>query len=322
MGYNLGIDLGGTKILAGVLDNQGNVLSKAKRKTRADGSIEKVIDRIVDVTNEALVHSDVSIAKIECIGVGAPGPLDPLGEIVHEAPNLGWRDVDLARILREKFGRPIYLSNDVDAGTWGEFIKGAGRGSANCLGAFVGTGLGGGLVFDGNLYRGSGTMAGEIGHTLIDRDGPVCVCGRKGCLEAYTSYKYISRSIWRQVEQGKMSIITSLVDEPGGEICPPILKAAIEKGDEMVVDAVETSARILGLGLGSACNLINPDRIVLGGGVVEEFGAVYMNKVEEGFNVQAFKAARKMAKIVTASLRGDAGIIGAILLARSAMNGR
>ena len=119
-----------------------------------------------------------------------------------------------------------------------------------------------------------------------------------------------------------MSIITSLVDEPGGEIYPPILKAAIEKGDELVVDAVETSARILGLGLGSVCNLINPDRIVLGGGVVEAFGAVYMNKVEEGFNVQVFKAAKKSAKIVTASLGGDACIIGAILLARSAMNGR
>ena len=320
MGYNLGIDLGGTKILAGVSDDQVNILSKAKIKTRADGSPEKVIDRIVDVTNEALACLDIPISEIECIGVGAPGPLDPLGGIVHEAPNLGWRDVDLARILREKFGRPIYLSNDVDAGTWGEFKKGAGRGSANCLGAFVGTGLGVSLILDGNLYRGSGRMAGEIGHTLIDQDGPVCLCGRKGCLEAYTSYKYIARSIWSQVEQGKMSIITSLVDEPGGEIYPPILKAAIEKGDEMVVDAVETSARILGLGLGSACNLINPDRIIIGGGVVEAFGAVYMNKVEEGFNAQAFNSARKSANIVTTSLGGDAGIIGVILLARSAMN--
>jgi glucokinase len=321
MGYSLGIDLGGAKILSSVLDDEANILSRSKKKTKAEGGAEDVIGRIVDVARKALDKSGIAIKKIDCIGVGAPGPLDPVGGVVHEAPNLGWKNVKLAGILREILGQPVFLSNDVDAGTWGEYLMGAGKGSRNCLGAFVGTGLGGGLVFDGKLYRGSGFMAGEIGHLLMDRDGPTCGCGRRGCLEVYTSRTYIARSIWKQVDKGRKSIITGLVDEPGGQIRSSMLKTAVDEGDKLVMEAVQDSAWMLGLGLGSVCNLINPDCIVLGGGVIEALGDFYMGQVEEGFKVHSFKTARKSVKIVTASLGDDAGVTGAALLARSAMEG-
>jgi glucokinase len=312
----LGIDLGGTKMLAAVIDGEGRILARAKKKTKPEGGAEAVLDRIVQTAREALEAAEVDPAALDCIGIGAPGPLDPMNGVVIEAPNLGWKNVALADYLCQALCAPAFLSNDVNAGAWGEFALGAGKGSVNCLGVFVGTGIGGGLILNGQLYQGSSYIAGEIGHVSIDPDGPVCGCGRKGCLEAFSSRTAMTREIWQAIEKGERSALQNRLKKTGGQIRSGLLRDAFTAGDKLVLKTVQRSARHLGRTLGSICNLINPDRIVLGGGVVEAFGAPYIQQVNQAMSDHCFKSALKAVNIVQASLGDDAGVLGAALLAR------
>lgn len=314
--YSLGIDVGGTKILAAVLDHEQNILGRAKKKTRVEDGTEAVLVRIVDVAEEALAAAGLSIDQMRTVGICVPGPAEPDTGVIIEAPNLGWRNLNIIQFLNETLKRPAYLSNDVTAGTWAEFSMGAGRGSRNCLGVFVGTGIGGGLILNGELYEGSSRQAGEIGHICLNPHGPVCGCGRHGCLEAYASRTAMTRNIRAAIDRGHESTIYNNMDPGERQIRSRQFKEAFTSGDKVVTDVVREAAYFLGIGLGSLANVLNPDCIVLGGGVVEAFGDAYVKQVNSSFKRFAFQSVYDKAKLVQAALGDDAGVVGAALLAR------
>ncbi|MEN6627366.1 MAG: ROK family protein [Candidatus Sumerlaeia bacterium] len=314
--YSLGIDVGGTKILAAVLDNDQNVIGRAKKKTRVEDGVEAVLVRIAETADEAMLAAGLAADQMRTVGICVPGPAEPDTGVIIEAPNLGWRNLNIIEFLNKTLKRPAYLSNDVTAGTWAEFSMGAGRGSKNCLGVFVGTGIGGGLVFNGELYEGSGRQAGEIGHICLNPHGPVCGCGRHGCLEAYASRTAMTRNIRAAIDRGHDSAILKEVDPRERQIRSRQLKQAFSQGDKVVTDVVREAAYFLGIGLGSLANVLNPDCIVLGGGVVEAFGDPYVKAVNASFKRFAFQSVYDKVKLVQAALGDDAGVVGAALLAR------
>ncbi|HOE98042.1 MAG TPA: ROK family protein, partial [Candidatus Sumerlaeota bacterium] len=310
--WKLGIDLGGTKILAAVIGPDNAILSRAKKKTKVELGAEAVLERIAQTAEEALQLASGSAEAIACAGIGAPGPLDPETGVVLEAPNLQWKEVALTAWLSERLGIPSYLSNDVNAGTWGEYVLGAGQGSRSCIGVFVGTGIGGGLVINGQLYDGASHIAGEIGHMCLDPNGPVCGCGRRGCLEAFASRTAMTRDLLNESKKRDREIPE--VIEKGQLIRSKEFRKKLSAGDPSYVRVFEGATECLGRGLASVTNLLNPDCIILGGGVVEALGSAYVDRVREVLAAHAFPTAVGALRLVPAALGDDAGVLGAALL--------
>lgn len=314
--YTLGIDLGGTKILAAVVDQKGQIYSRAKKKTRADLGLGTVLGRILKVAHEAIEQSGINPKRIGTLGIGTPGPVDSQTGLVLEAPNLGFKNLNLKAYLEEQMGMPSFVFNDVNAGTWGEYVMGAGHGYGSCLGVFVGTGIGGGIVLNHKLYEGAGRFAGEIGHICISIHGPLCGCGRHGCLEAFASRTAMTRDIWKAIGKGtKSSLLTVVGKKKGGQIRSGQLKEAYDKKDKVVCRAINHAADYLGIGLGAAASLLNPACIVLGGGVVTALGEPYLARVRKAFEVHTLRGIYESTHLVQATLGDDAGILGAALLA-------
>jgi len=314
--YTVGIDLGGTKILAAVIDPAGQVLGRAKKKTRGELGQWAIAERIVRTAREAIKLAGVDAERITALGIGAPGPIDSTTGIITEAPNLGFKNMNMKDYLERALGITSFVMNDVNVGTWGEYKMGAGHGASSCLGVFVGTGIGSGIVIDGKLYEGAGHVAGEIGHMCLNPEGPKCGCGRAGCLEAYASRTAITREIWTALNKGTKS---SPIQNPGkkdGQIRSGRLKEAYDKGDKLVTRVIHHAAEYLGIGLASAASLLNPETIVLGGGVMTAMGAPYLDIVRDAMKAHAFASTFNSTRLVAATLGDDAGVLGAALLAR------
>lgn len=314
--YTLGIDFGGTKILAAVVNPEGSPLARVKRKTRAELGIDSVLERVVRTAREAVEQSGIDADRIAGVGIGVPGPINTNTGLILEAPNLGIKNINIKKYLEERLGYPVVGANDVNAGTWGEYALGAGRGCANCLGVFVGTGIGGGIVIDHALYQGAGMMAGEIGHMCIDPNGPLCGCGCRGCLEAWASRTAITRDIWALIEKGNKSMLTDLVEKKGGQIRSGQLKKAYDGRDKVVTKVINRAADSLGVGLAAASCLLSPECIILGGGVVTALGEPYLERVKASMAEHAFKSVLKTSRLAMATLGDDAVLIGTALLAR------
>lgn len=316
----LAIDLGGTKILAAVIGPDNQVLSRAKKKTRGGKAIPTgaagLVERITSTANAAIEEAGIARTRLACAGLGTPGPIDWRTGIVTEAPNLGLKNFNIKQALEGALKLPTFAFNDVNVGAWGEYVLGAGRGCDSCLAVFVGTGIGGGLILNGQLYEGAGRFAGEIGHMRIDLKGPLCGCGHKGCLEALASRTAITRDLWAAMAKGQKSVLATLVKKKGGQIRSSELRKALEQGDKVVARVLGRAAEHLGVGLGGAANLLNPECIVLGGGVVTALGESFLGQVREGLRGNCFKSVFESTRLVAATLGDDAGILGAALLAR------
>jgi glucokinase len=268
--YVVGIDLGGTKILATVVDTTGQIVAEAKQKTLAEEGPDAVIERIASAAQEAVSQASVRWRKVRGVGVGAPGPIDPEAGMVYNPPNLpGWESVALGPRLSQALGVPVFLENDVNLGTLGEYAYGAGRGTQDMVGIFVGTGVGGGLVLDGKLRSGFRHAAGELGHMILLADGPVCGCGRRGCLEALASRTAIERDIRLGLEAGRESLIPQLATEGTGRLTSGTLAKAFRRSDPLVTEVIGRAQWYLGLLTASIVNLIDPEIVVFGGGVAE-----------------------------------------------------
>jgi glucokinase len=314
----LGVDLGGTKILAVVADRTGRILGEAKHPTLGKQGPDAVINRIAEAARQAMGRASADWANLQAVGVGAPGPVDPVSGTVYHAPNLpGWDEVALGPRLGEMLGVPVYVENDVNAGTYGEFALGAGRGVQNMVGIFVGTGVGGGLILDGALHQGFRGAAGEIGHMVLLADGPVCGCGRRGCLEALASRVAISRDIWAGIHAGRESTIPAFVKGRQRRITSGALKKALAAGDELVAEVMGRAQWYLGLHAATLINVLDPEMLVYGGGVVEALGDAFLapiRTVARQYAIQQRDADR--VQIVPAQLGDYAGVLGVALLAR------
>ena len=311
----VGVDLGGTKILAAVVGPDHAILGRSKHPTPASEGGPAILAAIVDAIDEALGQAKLARADIAGIGIGSPGPLDPKAGAIRFSANLNVKDWPLGPDLAEAIGRPTLLQNDVRAGGYGEFRLGAGRGHRSVLAAFVGTGIGGCLILDGKMLEGATGNAGEVGHVVVKANGPKCGCGRRGCLEALSSRSAIARRVTKAYKAGEESVLAHKVDKKSGKLKSGDLAAAVEAGDAVALREVDRAAHFLGLGLGGLVNLLGPEIIVLGGGVAEALGPMFIDLVRVAARKQILVDPDEKIKIEPAALGDDAGILGAALLA-------
>lgn len=312
----IGIDLGGTNVQIGVVELGGDpgyrVVGREKRKTKPDQGVETVIERVAKGVETACELAGTKPSKVSAIGVGAPGVVDPHKGVVLEAVNLRWDEIPLAERLSERLGAPVFVDNDVNAAVFGESRLGAGRGARNMLGVWVGTGIGGGLILNGEPYYGHFLTAGEIGHMLALPFNPA---GSRS-LEHNCSRSAIVERLVRLVRANRKSLITDLVEDDLKQIRSGVIAQAYRAGDPLVVEVIEESAGLLGMHLAGVHTLLSLERIVLGGGLVEALGTPYVHLVAEELRRFAFPDKIKGVDVVASRLDDDAGILGAAMLAK------
>jgi glucokinase len=324
--YIIGVDLGGTKISAGAVSGDGSRIVGVRSiptqpELGAEGVVERIYSVIEGVILDAINESGVSRQDFVGIGIGAPGPLIREKGIVVVAPNLGWKDYPLRDRITSRFGLPATLDNDANCATVGEWWLGAARGGRNVVGITIGTGIGGGLIINEQLYHGSSDVAGEIGHTTIDVNGRHCKCGNYGCLEAYASGPAIAtRAREALMREDTASLLPALVDGQLDRITAELVYDAAKKGDGLANEIVRDTARYLGAGIASLLNVINPDVVVIAGGVTRA-GEALFGPLRAEVRRRAFSPAVKAAKIVAAELPGTAGVVGAVATFKTDMYG-
>lgn len=321
--YAIGIDLGGTKILAAVVDAQGNVLAAAKKATQAEKGPEVVIARIQKAMDEALDEAKLKKDRIVAIGIGAPGIIDSANGIVISLTNLpGWRNVEIAKSLRRWHTVPVSLSNDVRVAAVGEHRVGAGRGVHSMIAVFVGTGIGGGIIVNDKPWVGFRSSAGEVGHMVILADGPYAPGGGiRGGIEALASRSAIDRDLRTAIAAGRKSVLTDLLKEKGnGAITSSVLAKAVSKNDPLTIEVLRRAAYYLGLHAASLINAFDPEMLVYGGGVIEGLGEWIVAQIRDVAKQHAInRTALDSVKIVEAKLGERAGAIGAALMALDAL---
>jgi glucokinase len=318
--YALGIDLGGTKVLASVVDvSTGEVIASVRKRTKADKGQDFISKRTVELASEVLASLDGQ--EIVAIGVGAAGQIDRETGTIMDAPNLGVHDLNLNELLGNQFGKPVRVGNDVEVATAGELYYGSGRGYQDFVCVFIGTGIGGGIVQNGQLYTGISGTAGEIGHTIIDAGGRLCGCGNRGCLEAYASRTAITKAIMAEIHHGRKSVLSDEAQQQlkQGEVIirSGLLANAIKQDDALTIEVVREAADYLGYGLGTVINFLNPECIILGGGVIEAIDLLFERARDRALTVALSQPASK-TKIVRAHLGDFSGAVGAACLAAQA----
>lgn len=305
----LGIDLGGTDIKFGIVDESGRLLHKAKYPTHAHLGFEGVIRRVADFAREVIGNHDVA-----GIGMGVPGPMSSALGVVYEAPNLpGWENVPVRDRLQELTGLPVVLHNDANAAAYGEFWAGAGRGCTNMVLFSLGTGVGGGLIINGDLYTGPDDTAGELGHIPIDYNGRPCNCGSRGCVEAYASATAIRKIVREALANG---VETSLRIPEGEEetFGARLVYEAALAGDAFAKQVLHEVGKALGIAAAAIINILNPERIIYAGAMIGA-GEFIFAPLREYARARAFRRPAERAEILIAELGPDAGIIGAAGLA-------
>jgi glucokinase len=312
--YVIGVDLGGTKIYTALAGDDGRILAELKIPTGAEKGLQDVVDGIVDSVERVQKNAAAVPGAVSTLALGAPGPLDTKRGIIHYAPNLRWRNVPIRQILEERIGIPVLLDNDANLAALGEHVFGAGRGVTNMVYITVSTGVGGGLILGGKLYRGFTDGAGEIGHMTILPYGPLCSCGNRGCLEAVASGTAIAREARELVARGAGQVILAAAEGNPGKINAAVVASAALGGDSEAVSIITGAAGSLGIGIANILNLLNPSLVVLGGGVMET-GELIWEEVKKEVRNRALEAARDVARLVPAELGGRAGVMGAIALA-------
>ena len=314
----LGFDLGGTKMMAAVFSPDFKVVASVRAKTKGVEGTEEVLERIQGTMAEVLREAGLEPGGLGGIGVGCPGPLDLDKGVILHAPNLSWHDVPLKETLEKKFKCPTVIANDVDAGTYGEFRFGAGRGARCVLGVFPGTGIGGACVYEGRIIRGRTGSCMEIGHVRVQAEGRLCGCGQRGCLESVASRLAISADAAAAVYRGEAPALQRLAGTDLAEIKSGTLAKSIKAGDTAVETIVRSAARHLGSVIANAVNLLAPDIVVLGGGLVEALPEIILGEARKAICAQAMKAFTKDIKIVAAELGDNATAMGAAALAAAA----
>lgn len=312
----IGVDLGGTKILSVVYNSKFKRIAQCRKKTKAYEGRKAGLDRLADTISTAMEEVGLSTKKLAGIGVGVPGPVNALSGTVLSMPNLGWRSVPLAAILRKQFKCPVVLSNDVDAGTYAEYKVGSASGARCVVGVFPGTGIGGGCVYEGRIVRGTGTSAFEMGHCKVVSEGAVCGCGRRGCLETVASRLAIASAAAAAAYRGEAPNLLKACGLDLSNIRSGALAQSIKSGDKAIEEIVRQAAYWLGVGVSYSVNLLAPDVVVLGGGLVEAMPALYIKEVARSAREHTIPALSKCFKVVPAKLGDSATALGAALWAR------
>jgi len=309
------VDLGGSKILSVIAQGDGRRLGEDRRPTSAEDGPEVVLERIVGSLEEALAKAGLRQGDLAAVGICSPGPCDIDAGVISSAPNLpGWRDVPICRYLEERLGVPARLENDANAAALGEHVYGAGRGCRHLIYMTVSTGIGGGLIIDGRLYRGATGVAGEVGHMTIEPDGPLCGCGNRGCLEALASGTAIAARGEELVAQGGSALLARLAQEQG-ELTAETVSRAADQGDVACQGIIRRAGYYLGVGLASYVNIFNPEVIIIGGGLTKA-GELLLAPARAEMAARAMSEALKAVQLKPAELGDYAGVMGMVALLR------
>ncbi len=313
----VGVDLGGTKIAVALVNEQGRILKSSRLATDVEGGASAVVAQITESVNRLVGNSDSSVAGI---GVGVAGQIEAESGVVRFAPNLDWHDVPLQSQLSAACNLPVVITNDVRAITWGEWLFGAGKGCDNLICAFVGTGIGGGVVINGNVVSGCSNTAGEIGHITIDLQGPRCTCGNRGCLETLAGGWGIAHQAQQAVaaDPAAGAKLLEMAEGKAEEISAKLVAEAYKKGDALAQKLVETAGQALVAGMVSLVNAFNPGRLILGGGVIDGLPEL-VERVQREVAEKALAAATNSLQVVSAQLDEEAGVIGAAAFAMQSL---
>ncbi len=309
--YNICLDIGGTKVLGVIFDEKKNVAYRLKKKTKEGGdSSENVEQVIISVVEEMLKESGIKKSQVNAIAAGAPGVINQSTGVVLFSPNLPWRDYDIRKPLEKKFGVPFFIGNDVNVGVLGEYKYGAAKGYHNVVGFFVGTGMGGGLILDDKLYTGHQFKGAEYGHMILDPEGPLCGCGQRGCLEAFSSKQGMSAYVRQQVSRGRKSMMADAIE--GSAFKSKFLKKALAAGDSVATEAVDRACHYLAVATGNMINTFSPDVVVYGGGVIEACGETFLEKILSEVDRYCMPSIRSTVELKNAALGDDSVIYGAL----------
>ncbi len=311
--YNIGIDLGGTNIVAAVVDDGYNILGKAKTPTATPRSAQDIFDDIAKVCREAMDAAGVTVGDISCIGMGTPGTVNGEG-VIEFANNLGFNNVPAKEMLKERLGDlPVFVENDANCAALGEAHAGCGNGSGNFVAVTLGTGVGSGVIIDGKIVNGVNFAGGEFGHMVISVDGEPCTCGRKGCWEAYASATALIRQTKKAMEENPDSVMHEIVKQEG-KINGKTAFDAMRKGDIAGIKVVNNYIKYVACGLINIVNALQPEIICVGGGICNE-GDTLLKPLNRYVMAERYSIHSKIqTKIMKAQLGNNAGVIGAALL--------
>lgn len=312
----IGIDVGGTNVKIALIDGNGNVVYSNTVPTRAEMGYEYTVSNIKQAIYDLMKETNLAAKDIEGIGFGFPGQVDYKSGVVRLAPNIpGWVEVPIAKLIEAEFKIPTRVDNDVRCAALGELNYGAGKGCENLICITVGTGIGSGLIVNGKLVRGASNAAGEIGHVKLQmHHGPLCGCGDVGCMEAFASGPAIVAMAEQYIRGGKSTKFREMAN--GGEITPYLVSEAAKAGDPVSKQIFRTMGEYIGIGLSSVVNLLNPEKIIVGGGVADA-GDLLLQPLTDTLKKRAMSIAGGAVQIVPAQLGNSAGVIGASLLIES-----
>jgi glucokinase len=314
--YLLGVDLGGTKILCGAFSEKLECLGRSKKSTKAQRGAESVVDRVAACVLEAIDECDLQVKQARGLGIGAPGACDPDSGTVIFAPNLGWKNFPLKKELEKRLNLPVFIENDCNLQTLGVYAKELQSKPKSLVGIFLGTGIGAGIIFEGKPFSGFNRTAGEIGHMVLQVGGPKCACGNKGCFEALASRSAIFKSIEAAVKDGQKTALTDLLGPQLEDMRSGDLRKAIKRGDKLVERIVEEAAEYTGIAVANVINLLNPEVVVIGGGLMDALEDDMMAIIIETAHDYAMNGTDHGIEILPSKLGDDAGITGGAVLTK------
>ena len=313
MKYAIGIDIGGTKISIALGTSSGKILARREIPTRTGAKTKACVKELALNLRALILHSCISPQKILGIGVGCPGAVDSSKGTLPRSPNLpGWKGIPLKKILQKATGLPVHLANDANAAAVGEIVFGTGKNMHNFIYITVSTGIGGGIVIDEKLYEGSGFVAGEIGHTSIVPEGKKCACGKRGCLEAYASGTAIKNFVRERMTKSNTMIWEFLPKNK--RFNARQVGMAAREGDKLSIESYRQASYYLGVGIANLLNILNPEKVVIGGGVLKSAPKIFWKTMIQSAKQHAWPEAFRTVRIVRSQLKGHVGDLGALAL--------
>lgn len=306
----IAVDIGGTKILGAKFDQKGRIEAREKKGTKTRKGDEAAFRQFTRVIDQLWTEEG---SPVQAISIGVPGVVRD-GVVVF-APNMPWKEYPLQKKIQEHYGVRCFVDNDANLSMLGEWRYGAGKNCQNLIGIFVGTGVGGGIVLNNQIYQGATGGAGEVGHIIVSSDGPYCGCGARGCLESLTSKNAIQKEIIAQTKRGRKSVYTDLIETDQFILKSSMLKRALEEKDMLTVDIMERVSQYLGIGTASIVNLLDPEIVIFGGGIMEAVGPYLLPKIITHAQSYAILRIMEKVKIELSALKDDACLYGAYALA-------
>ena len=312
--YRIGVDLGGTNIATGVIDENYKIIGRGKVKTRAPRPAEAIFDSIKEAVDMAVVNAGISYDEITSVGIGTPGSVNKDTGAIEFSNNLKFHNVPAKAMLEERLKKPVHLENDANAAALGEAVAGSGNGVKNFVAVTLGTGVGSGIIIDGKIYRGSNFCGGEMGHMVINVDGIPCNCGRKGCWEKYASATALVSQAVEAMQGDKASLLWQTCDGDLNKVDGKSIFDAVDLGDETAKAVVNRYLYYVSIGIANVVNALQPETVCVGGGISGQ-GEKILQPIRDMVKAERYSVySEKQANIVPALLGNDAGIIGAALL--------